>query len=232
MKHESPMTPEQEQQMLEHFRLHAQGEPSAAVDAQIMAAARAATEQPVTAGQPQYSFSRLYSWLSGGRGQQRWSLALAGVACLGIALSLTWRQFEPTADKYDGVPASESYSAVSSEAPMRPMTAQLIAPSAEMRARSAQPEAALGAQPSAKQRVEAASREQFATLASAPAMETINSDEQPLVIDPDVQERLKALHVLRQEGKEKEAEAALQTLHRDYPDLDIEALLRQWQEQE
>ena len=51
---------QQEQQLLEHFREHSQGEPSAAVDALILAAARQAVEPP----RPSLS-QRLHAWLFG-----------------------------------------------------------------------------------------------------------------------------------------------------------------------
>ena len=74
---------QQEQQLLEHFREHSQGEPSAAVDALILAAARQAVEPP----RPSLS-QRLHAWLFGAGNRTRWSMAVAGLAVFGIGLNL------------------------------------------------------------------------------------------------------------------------------------------------
>lgn len=74
---------QQEQQLLEHFRQHNRGEPSAAVDALILAAARQAAEAP----RPSLS-QRLHAWLFGADSRSRWPMAVAGLAVFGIGLNL------------------------------------------------------------------------------------------------------------------------------------------------
>lgn len=87
---------QQEQQLLQHYRQHSQGEPSAAVDALILAAARQAVV-PATPSAAQ----RLHGWLFGQGSRTRWSVAFAGLATLGISLSLTWRTQEQAPTAYD-----------------------------------------------------------------------------------------------------------------------------------
>ncbi|WP_435634157.1 hypothetical protein ACSC9U_15995 [Pseudomonas solani] len=90
-----------EQQMLAHFRAHEGGEPSAELDARILAAARAAV-RPATPSLAE----RLHAWLFGPGGRQRWSVAFAGLACLGIGVSLTWRNLDrPDLDYGNSAPA-------------------------------------------------------------------------------------------------------------------------------
>lgn len=106
---------QQEQQLLQHYRQHSQGEPSAAVDALILAAARQAIA-PATPSAAQ----RLHGWLFGRGSRTRWSVAFAGLATLGISLSLTWRTQEQAPTAYD-MPAP-----VAAEAPAAPMRGEMV----------------------------------------------------------------------------------------------------------
>ncbi|MWV13841.1 hypothetical protein F3I62_17215 [Pseudomonas sp. R-28-1W-6] len=119
---------QQEQQLLQHFRQHSQGEPSAAVDALILAAARQAIA-PATPSVAQ----RLHGWLFGRGSRTRWSVAFAGLATLGIGLSLTWRTQEQAPTAYDR-PAP-----VAAEAPAAPVLREM-APALEARKQLAEPE--------------------------------------------------------------------------------------------
>ena len=112
MNHDQHIPDEQERQMLEHFRQHSGGEPSARLDAQILAAASAAMRSAATTEAKPGLSARLHNWLFGAGGRQRWSVALAGVACLGIGVSLTWRTFEQAPDAFDAVPSGASMSPV------------------------------------------------------------------------------------------------------------------------
>ena len=90
-----------ERDLLAHFRAHDAGEPSAELDARILAAARDAV-RPARPGLGE----RLHAWLFGPGGRQRWSVAFAGLACLGIGVSLTWRNLDrPELDYESGIPA-------------------------------------------------------------------------------------------------------------------------------
>lgn len=91
---------ELERQLLAHFRAHGEGEPSAELDARILAAAREAVRPPVPSlGQ------RLHAWLFGPGGRQRWSVAFAGLACLGVGVSLTFQNLDRQPPEYAVAPA-------------------------------------------------------------------------------------------------------------------------------
>ncbi|VXC00811.1 conserved hypothetical protein [Pseudomonas sp. 8AS] len=114
---------QQEQQLLQHYRQHSQGEPSAAVDALILAAARQAVA-PATPSAAQ----RLHGWLFGRGSRTRWSVAFAGLATLGIGLSLTWRTQEQAPTAYD-MPAPVAAEAPAAAPVLREMAPQ-VAPEA------------------------------------------------------------------------------------------------------
>ena len=81
-----------EQALLAHFRAHDSGEPSTELDARILAAASAAAREARQADKPESGWAqRLHQWLFGS-GRQRWSVAVAGLACVGIGVSLTKMQ--------------------------------------------------------------------------------------------------------------------------------------------
>ncbi|WP_068826711.1 hypothetical protein [Pseudomonas sp. BMS12] len=88
----------QERELLEHYRRHSQGEPSAALDALILDAARQAASTPAT--RPSFA-QRLHTWLFGAGSRTRWSVAFASLATLGIGLSLTLRTQEQVPSAYD-----------------------------------------------------------------------------------------------------------------------------------
>jgi hypothetical protein len=102
---------QQEQQLLEHFREHSQGEPSAAVDALILAAASQAVEPPRSS-----LSQRLHAWLFGAGSRTRWSMAVAGLAVFGIGLNLSLHTREQLPQAYD-IPAPASAPALQEMAP-------------------------------------------------------------------------------------------------------------------
>ncbi len=65
-------TLEHEQALLAHFRVHGEGEPSAELDARILAAASVAASQPDTAAVSTGWAQRLHRWLFGGGARVRW----------------------------------------------------------------------------------------------------------------------------------------------------------------
>ncbi|MBC9250159.1 hypothetical protein A9179_07720 [Pseudomonas alcaligenes] len=107
---------QQEQELLQHFRQHSQGEPSAALDALILDAARRAVAEP--APRPSRA-QRLHAWLFGAGSRTRWSVAFASLATLGIGLSLTWRTQEQLPATYD-MPAPAA-----AEAPAAPVLREM-----------------------------------------------------------------------------------------------------------
>ncbi|MFZ5956052.1 hypothetical protein ACOXVJ_00895 [Pseudomonas knackmussii] len=151
-----PQRPDAEEEaLLEHFRRHSDAQPSAQLDARILAAARAAVPQHPSAWQ------RVRQWLFGS--PQRWSVALAGLATLGIGLNLTLRTYEQAPPRFDApAPAAAPsmqrqampqtpalYSAPAASAPQteeRKVLAEsasvqdLAAPAAKRKAEAAEPE--------------------------------------------------------------------------------------------
>ena len=228
MNHDQPKLDEQEQQMLAHFRQHSGGEPSAQLDAQILAAAHAAVAQvSKTQAAPGWA-ARVHHGLFGA-GRQRWSVALASVACLGIGVSLTWRTFEQAPDAFEALPHT---------APMAPAAARRHAPVTLMPA-PVEEAAVLADEPPAhlysgeseradKKRLsvvapqmsaESASDVQAPAAAHAPAPNTINAEAN---LHPELQRLLR----LRREGARDEANALLLQLMGEHPHVDIEAQLR------
>ena len=200
-----------EQELLAHFRAHGSGEPSAELDARILAEASAAARETQQAAKAESGWAqRLHQWLFGS-GRQRWSVAVAGLACLGIGVSLTWRTLEQTPEAFDAVPPSV---AMSPAAPApAPMAAKRAAES-ESVARMAVPQERMRSQaPSA----DIAEAPMASTAAIAPMAE--------LVIQSEPREALLRLLELRKANKQEEAQRLLEQLKADYPQLDIEAEL-------
>ncbi len=214
MKHDQQRPDAQEQQLLAHFREHTQGEPSAELDALILGAARAELTKASRPGRAQ----RLHNWLFGA-GRQRWSLALAGIACLGVGVSLTWRTLERTPDAFDAVPDEVLMApAMRSAAPAAPMADAMPAPQARERQ-------ALAESPAKKTlKAEAAPREELSMGAAAPAAPAAELSRQ--AADPAFIRQLRRLDKLRREGWQDEADQLLLQLMRDYPQRNIELELR------
>lgn len=200
-----------EQALLAHFCAHGSGEPSAELDARILAAASAAAREAQQSGTAESGWAqRLHQWLFGS-GRQRWSVAVAGLACLGIGVSLTWRTLEQTPEAFDAVPPSV---AMSPAAPApAPMAAKRAAES-ESVARMAVPQERMRSQAPTADRAEAP---MASTAAIAPMAE--------LVIQSEPREALLRLLELRKANKQEEAQRLLEQLKADYPHLDIEAEL-------
>ncbi|MDG9979835.1 hypothetical protein [Ectopseudomonas oleovorans] len=198
-----------EQELLAHFRAHGSGEPSAELDARILAEASAAAREAQQSGTAESGWAqRLHQWLFGS-GRQRWSVAVAGLACVGIGVSLTWRTLEQTPEAFDAVPPSVAMSPV---APA-PMAAKRAAES-ESVARMAVPQERMRSQAPTADRAEAP---MASTAAIAPMAE--------LVIQSEPREALLRLLELRKANKQEEAQRLLEQLKADYPHLDIEAEL-------
>lgn len=122
---QQPHDLQQERELLEHFRQHSQGEPSAAVDALILDAARQAVSPPAPRPNP---VQHLHAWLFGAGSRTRWSVAVAGLAVVGIGLNLALHTRDQLPQTYDA-PAPASAPAL-----------QEMAPVMEARKQSAEPE--------------------------------------------------------------------------------------------
>lgn len=204
MKDRQPMSAADEQRLLQHFREHQGDEPSAALDARILAAAAAQARQQ---GQPPHGWARLHAWLFGGAARVRWSVALGSVALLGLGLGLSLRTLQQAPAGYD------------SPAPAAPALQRYAAPAQEKKAmaessRMSEPAAGVMAD-SAAELPEAAAAPQVSGSSAARA-----KAEAPL---PDA---LRQILQLRRSGREAAAAARLGELQQRYPQLDIEAQLK------
>lgn len=245
MKHDQHRPDKQELQILAHFRAHSPGEPSTELDARILAAANAAAPAAVAGEQPPGWSARLHSWLFGPGGRQRWSLALAGVACLGIGVSLTWRTFEQAPDAFDAVPSG---------APMAPAAARMApqsAPLAESAVVADEAERSRAAQSApviqgysadaakAEKKLSAGAsnqllREESAADALHDVAPAVSAPEKPAEAlasqaEQQLRSELQRLLKLRRDGWADEADDLLLQLMREHPELDIDAQLQQLQ---
>jgi hypothetical protein len=217
MNHDQQRPDAQEQQLLAHFREHAGGEPSAELDALILGAARAELTKEPRPGPAQ----RLHNWLFGG-GRQRWSLALAGLACVGVGVSLTWRTLERTPPVFDAPSEVLMAPTMRSAAPAAPMADAMPAPQA--RERQGLSEAPAKKALEAEVAVEAlSSYEDLAVgaAAAAPPAELARKTG-----EAEFARQLQRLSKLRRDGWQEEADQLLLQLMRDYPQRNIELELR------
>lgn len=205
-----------EQALLANFRAHGSGEPSAELDARILAAASAAARETQQTAKAESGWAqRLHHWLFG-TGRQRWSVAVAGLACVGIGVSLTWRTLEQTPEAFDAVPPSVAMSPV---APAPAPTAAKRAAETESMARMAAPQERLKTEAMARPAPPAATADE--AMSSAAAIAPMAE----LVIQSEPREALLRLLELRKSNQQEEAQRLLEQLKADYPQLDIEAEL-------
>lgn len=252
MNHDQHMPDEQERQMLEHFRQHSSGEPSAQLDAQILAAASAAVRSAATTETNPGLSARLHRWLFGAGGRQRWSVALAGVACLGIGVSLTWRTFEQAPDAFDAVPSGAPMAPAAAR--MAPQSAPMSAPLAESAAISDEAERSRAAQSApviqgysadaakAEKKLSVGAsnqllREEVAADALHDAVPAVSAPEKAaeaagIQAEQQLHSELQRLLKLRRDGWTDEADALLLQLMREHPELDIDAQLQLLQQGE
>jgi len=249
----NPAHPEQpladEQTLLEHYRQHSQAQPTAAMDALILAAAAAQLNRakpPVSNWR-----QRLHAWVFGSGHQLRWSLALGSLASIGLGLTLSLRtldQLPPAYDLGEPLPAMSAAPA--------PASAQLAEPMAEAMElkKSAAPAkpAAVAAPPSpvvaqdkassyskaesapvlgelkanssvaAKQRAADAVE---ASLADSAAKADNSAERAKAKAAPTLEQQLRALLQLQRSGATQAAAAELERLQRLYPEHDLAAEL-------
>lgn len=233
---------ELERHLLAHFRAHSEGEPPAELDARILAAARQAVRPPAPSlGQ------RLHAWLFGPGGRQRWSVAFAGLACLGVGVSLTFQNLDRQPSDYAVAPApamaptapaplarsapdpDAGYNAGPAAPPMQAYSAP--APAAEMKKAAPQfesaPVAALADNANANTDARIAEQARLAADdAFPPAAKLAKPAAAP--VDPALQQGLREVLELRRQGqaKARAADARLEALRKAYPRQDLDALLK------
>ncbi|AGI25050.1 hypothetical protein H681_15910 [Pseudomonas sp. ATCC 13867] len=196
-----------EQELLEHYRRHSDEQPSAQLDARILAAARAGVRER----RPSFA-ERLRHWLLGTGSRQRWGVAVAGLATLGIGLSLTLRTFEEAPERFDTPVAPALLSAAPPAAP---------APAAPAEAKRKAESVARGI-----------ANSQYAAPPAAKASGTLAEEATPAALMADAvapeepRASLLRLRVLQEQGRESDARELRQSLQRQFPKLDIDAALR------
>ena len=185
-------------------------------------------------------------------------MALAGVACLGIGVSLTWRTFEQAPDAFDAVPSGAAMAPAAAR--MAPQSASVPAPQAESAALADEPQRSR-AMPSAPQiqgygadaalaekklsadvsnqllREESSAdalHEQLPQAARAPAVSVPEkaAEDTASQAEQQLHSELQRLLKLRRDGWTDEADALLLQLMREHPELDIDAQLQQLQSPE
>jgi hypothetical protein len=227
-----------EQEMLEHYRRHSDEQPSAQLDARILAAARAAVQER----KPSLA-QRLHHWLLGAGSRQRWGVAVAGLATLGIGLSLTLRTYEEEPNRFDAPVAPVMMRAPAPAPAMAPPAAPAAALSAAEPSMAAprRDSAAAGASleelakpapmsrkmavESAKAKVETDARE----LSDAQAQPDMQAQEKVQAFAAEADEpRSSLLHLrdLQDKGQKVEAERVRESLRQRFPDLDIDHALK------
>lgn len=208
MKDPHDLSSRDEQQVLQHYRTHSDAEPSAELDARILAAATQAARHVEPAKAP---LARLHGWLFGGAGRTRWSVAFGSLALLGLGLGLSLKTLEQVPTTYDS-PEPAPAAAMQRYAPAASMERKVLAESSDegvsAMADSAMPEALRSSPPAA------------APLARS------SSEIEPWV--PVLHEVL----ALRKRGEEARATALLADIQRRYPQQDMDEQLRRLQEQE
>ncbi|MBO3277078.1 hypothetical protein [Pseudomonas schmalbachii] len=228
MNRDPQMPRDADQALLEHYRRHSGEQPSAELDARILAAARAAVQRPQRAGWQE----RLHRWLFGAGNHHRWGVAVAGVAVLGIGLSLTQRTFEDAPRQFDA-PASV-VPAPASEAPSQPMLRSAPAPAMAPAAPAEQSVLFEQAESRGKVAVEAESSKRKAEASSQAPQRAEELLAKPSAMAdaamPEPQASLWRLQTLQQSGQAEEARVLREELHKRYPQLDIDAELRRLQE--
>lgn len=191
-------TPHDDPQLLEHYRQNQQQEPSAALDASILAAANAQLRKT----QPPSVWKRLHSWLFAGN-NGRWSAAFGSLAVVGLAVGLVFNSYQP---EYDNplpaaAPAMQSYSA---PAPALKVERQAQAKSAPLQRKLMQ---------------ENSAADEVMAESVLPSPPVVDSD--------DMQVQLQQILQLRENGQSSQAQALITALQEQYPTLNIEQELQE-----
>lgn len=208
MKERHPSSPVDEQPLLEHFREHQRDEPSAALDARILAAA--SRPQAARPGLIARLRAWLQAWLAGAAVPLRWSLALGSVALLGLGLSLSLRSVEPLYER--SLPAAPVAAPVAQNnakgeaARLSERGIEVMADAAEMAQQAEAPEVAAASPARAKG-------------GAAPPPEALRA-------------ALRQIQALRDSGQQQQAAERLRGLQQRYPQLDLEQRLQQLREQD
>lgn len=219
-----------EQQLIEHYRVHHDLQPSAVTDASIMQAASAAASAAARAAKKpaasSSALSRLHAWLFAGERGGRWPVALASVMVIGVAVGLVFNTVEPEPTNYDG-PAARQYAAPAMheqqaskkvlERSQAQQSPQLSAPSAKPEMEAAAP-APMAPASVASMASSAADKKMADSAESKP-------DNLQLAVDEQTRAQLLEILDLRKAGDTAAANTRIQRLQQRLPALDIEQQL-------
>ncbi|QRY78545.1 hypothetical protein JVX91_23640 [Pseudomonas sp. PDNC002] len=224
-----------EQELLEHFRRHSDEQPSAQLDARILAAARAAVQPK----KPSLG-ERLHHWLLGAGSRQRWGVAVAGLATLGVGLSLTLRTFDEAPRQFDAPVAPAMMRAPAPAPAMAPPAAPAAAPYAAEPSMAAPQMDSIAATASKEELAKPApmSKKVTAEEAKAKTRELADAQAQPGVraqgklqafADEIDEPRTSLLHLrdLQGKGQSEEAGRVRESLRQRFPELDIDKALKE-----
>lgn len=240
-----------EHALLEHYRQHSLAQPSAAVDARILAAAAA---EAARVRPPALSWSqRLHGWLFGPGHRVRWSVAFASLASIGLGLGLSLRTLEDLPPAYELGEPLPAMSAAPASAPLaEPMVeakelkklsapakpAAVAAPPSPVvaqdkasnysKAESAAESAPVLGELKANSRVAAEQRTADApnaSLADSAAKADNGAERAKAKAAPTLEQQLRALLELQRSGATQAAAAELERLQRLYPEHDLAAEL-------
>lgn len=234
--HQEPIS-DAELAVLRHMREHSSAEPSAAVDALILAAASKAVRQPAAPGR----WKRLQGWLMAGTHGQRWnwSVGVAGVASLALGLSLTWRNVEQPADGFDQVQpmatqrpagkAMEQASIESSEQKKQQSAAPVVASEVTADHAERHVQSSPAAAPQVREALAPAKAMKQADKAEVAAPKNLAemSARAPASTLPTLREELLQVLALRRNGESAAADSELAELIKRYPQQDVVAQLQQ-----
>jgi len=199
-----------EDQMLEHYREHAAGEPPSHLDAFILATA----QREIPARKP----GLWQRWVQACQ-KPRWQVAFASLVGVALMLALVQRTPEQT-PSYDFAPAPKmSAPAAKKEAAQAPPSTarSLAAPAGAMSAPAPAAPMADFATPAQSESVEAemADEAKVSKRAAAPAK----------TLDEQLQEVLR----LQNTGQQQAADALLNTLHKRFPGENLTARMKELQ---
>ncbi|MBD8240152.1 hypothetical protein SOM46_18280 [Pseudomonas fluorescens] len=193
---DSRHTPDNDDELLQHFRQHSTVEPPASLDAFILNTARREAPAP----QP----NLWQRWLQACQ-RPRWQMAFATVAGLALMIGVVMREPVPQPEI-----STATFSALHEEA-TRPAPQALSAPA---------PMARIAAAPKAE------SAPVQADIAGAMADQSMaKMSKRAPVAQPSLEEGLREIIRLREAGQTKAADEQLLVLHERFPEEDLPARL-------
>lgn len=222
---QTPQRPDSaELELLQHYRRHTAEQPSAELDARILAAAReaAASRRETRHG----LFDRLRAWLFAGNPRTRWSVAFASLATIGLGLGLSLHTLEWPGEM-DAVPMPRAPAPVSSYA-APPMPEERALSRRQLAEEAPAAPSMLAERQSAPAKM-APDVGDMAESSEAAGIAGSLADEQS---EEQLRQALQKVLELRRQGDEQVAEQQLRLLQDRYPQRDLTAELERLAQEE